>query len=79
MLRILRGCYALPQPYWLAGGHGSSLHRSPGIADLALRSWAAREQEEARSLPRYGTPMYPGEDLRSRLIRMTHVQAGSEV
>ena len=63
VLRVLRGNYALPQPYWLAGlgtAGGTARGHAGGVADLALRSWAAREQAEAHSLPRYGTPMYHG-------------------
>ena len=65
VLRLLRGPYHAVPPYWSAG---------PGALATAGAKSAPRSEAAAVHLGRYSVSMYPGETVRSHLVRLAHLQ-----
>ena len=75
VLRLLRGCYHHPQPFWTAADRFS-----PGLRDLtggvAVSGARLAQLSSAASvyLGRYAAVMYPGLGPDSNLVRLAHLQ-----
>ena len=66
VLRLLRGCYHPPQPYWTAGANA--------LATSGARL-VTRSEAQSVHLGRYAVSMYPDEPARAQLQRLAHVQS----
>ena len=67
VLRLLRGAYHEPLPFWSATGMGKTDGLSRGGEN-------PNHRDEVALLP-FGSPMYHREDTRSALLRLAHLQA----
>ena len=66
VLRLLRGAYHEPLPFWSATGMGKTDGLSRGGEN-------PNHRDEVALLP-FGSPMYHREDTRSALLRLAHLQ-----
>ena len=76
VLRVLRGCYTPPQPFWTAADRHAADARdlTGGVATSGAR-FVPVASAQGVHLRRYGTVMYPGLSAANYMMRLSHLHA----